>query len=335
VSAAVRRYPRPCIPPLWARSGHAQTLWGHLLPSRAAAISVRADATRREIALEDGDRLVVHTLPGTSGVRVHLFHGLSGDVDADYMRRTATVLAASGHQVWAVNHRGCGPGRGCAGGPYHSGSSADLAAVLAVSRSEAPELVHLAIGFSLSGNALLLMAAQERAPWLAGLIAVNPPVDIARASLDIRRGLCRLYERRFVWRLRRAIAERRRDGLLQRDYRIPLGASLCEFDDLYTAPAGGFASGADYYARCSAGPRLSAIRTPGVILTAADDPFVHPAVYRDIALPSNLILHVEACGGHVAYLERAGLLARPWLDGALAHYVAQLAAAAEPGPAHS
>jgi len=34
--------------------------------------------------------------------------------------------------------------------------------------------VHLAIRFSLSGNALLLMAAERRAPWLQGLISVNP-----------------------------------------------------------------------------------------------------------------------------------------------------------------
>src|SRR5204863_9481556 len=97
--------------------------------------------------------------------------------------------------------------------PYHSGSSADLAAVLTASHNEAPELVHLALGFSLSGNALLLMAAEQRAPWLSGLVSVNPPVDLARAALHIHRGLCRIYELRFVWRLRRALAERERDGL--------------------------------------------------------------------------------------------------------------------------
>ncbi len=274
--------------------------------------------------LEDGDRLVVHTLPGTSGVRVHLFHGLASDADSETMRRTADVLAAHGHSVWAANHRGCGAGRGLAARPYHSGSSADLAAVLAASRADGPALVHLALGFSLSGNALLLMAAEQRAPWLRGLISVNPPVDRARASVDIHRGACRLYELRFLWLLRRALNERKQDGLARRTYRIPLRASLREFDDLYTAPEGGFTSGADYYARCSAGPRLNEITTPGVILTAADDPFVDPVAYSGLALPANLLLHVEPSGGHVAYLERHGVRARPWLDGALVHYVEAL-----------
>jgi predicted alpha/beta-fold hydrolase len=321
----VPRYPKPCRPPPWARGGHAQTLWGYVLPAPGTRLSRRPDAALREVALDDGDRLVVHAVSGTSGLRVHLFHGLASDADAATMRRTAHVLAARGHSVWAANHRGCGPGRGLARRPYHSGSSADLAAVLAASRAEAPGLAHLAVGFSLSGNALLLMAAEQRAPWLRGLIAVDPPVDLARASLDVHRGLCRLYELHFLRRLRRAVRERERDGLARRRYCIPISASLREFDDIYTAPEGGFASASDYYARCSAGPRLAEIATPGVILTAADDPFVDPAAYGSLALPSGLLLHVEPCGGHVGYLERHGAGARPWLDGALVHYVEALA----------
>ena len=321
----VARYPIPCRPPGWARSGHAQTVWASLLPARGEHPSRRRDAERREIALEDGDRLVVHALAGTSGVRVHLFHGLASDADSETMRGAAAVLTARGHSVWAANHRGCGAGRGLAARPYHSGSSADLAAVLAASRAEAPELAHLALGFSLSGNALLLMAAEHRAPWLCGFVAVNPPVDLARAARDVHRGACRLYELDFVRRLRRAVRERERDGLARRRYRIPRAASLREFDELYTAPEGGFADAEDYYARCSAGPRLSEIATPGVILTAADDPFVDAKAYAAFALPSNVLLHVEPRGGHVGYLERVGLGARRWLAGALVHYVEALA----------
>lgn len=194
------------------------------------------------------------------------------------------------------------------------------------SHAETPGLVHLAIGFSLSGNALLLMAAERRAPWLAGLIAVSPPVDLEHASHAIHRGLSRLYELRFLLRLRRAIAEREHDGLAQRVYRIPLHASLRLFDAVYTAPEGGFASNTDYYNRCSAGPRLDEIDLPGVILTAADDPFLDSAVYRGFTLSRHLLLHVEPHGGHVAFLERRGPGAGHWLDSALVHYASALVA---------
>lgn len=325
---SVQRYPRSCEPPAWARGGHAQTCLAHLFGAGGEPLSTRAGGRRVEVVLEDGDRLVVHAFAGSSGVRVHLFHGLSGDADSDYMRRTADVLLARGHEVWAANHRGCGAGAGLAAKPYHSGSSADVAAVLAASRAEAPGRAHVALGISLSGNALLLMASEARAPWLAGLVAVNPPLDLARTSDAIHRGANRLYELRFVLRLRRAIAARQAAGLVSPHYRIPLRASLREVDELYTAPEGGFASADDYYLRCSAGPRVGAITTPGVILTAADDPIVEREAFAALALPPALHLHVEPHGGHVGYLARAGLGARAWLPDALRHYVEALAGGA-------
>jgi len=323
--AQARRYEVPCEPPPWARGGHAQTLLGHLLPSPGEPPARIPTARRVEVALADGDRLVAYALPGTSGVRVHLFHGLSGDVDADYMRRTAAVLQERGHEVWLVNHRGCGAGRGLAAGTYHSGVSADMQAVLAASRAEAPDRVHLVVGFSLSGNVALLLAAQGLEPLPDGLVAVNPPVDLAGASVAIGQGLNRLYELRFLWRLRGAVRQRERDGLVRERIRVPALASLMEFDDLYTAPRSGFADGQDYYRRCSSLPRLGAITTPAVIVTAGDDPFVDPGVYRSAELPAPVLLHVEPAGGHIGYLARDGLGFRHWLDGALAHYVGELA----------
>jgi predicted alpha/beta-fold hydrolase len=327
VAARIRRYDLANEPPFWARGGHAQTLAAHVLPSRGPRI-LRANTKHRLIEVPEGDRVLVFELPGSSGVRVHLAHGLSGDVNSEYMRRTATLLHARGHSVWAINHRGCGEGSGQASRPYHSGRSEDLQAVLAESRAEAPDDVHLVVGFSLSGNLALLHAAQQLQPRPDGIVAVNPPVDIERASVDIGRGLSRLYEMRFMWRLRRAIRERERAGLLARHYEISLSTTLREFDDLFTAPECGFADGLDYYRKCSSLPRLGAVVTPSVIVTAGDDPFVDPSVYETAQLPDSILLHVEPSGGHVGYLGRG--LSR-WLDGALVHYTGELAALALSG----
>lgn len=107
---------------------------------------------------------------------------------------------------------------------------------------------------------------------------------------------------------------------------IPRTASLREFDDLYTAPTCGFSDALDYYRRCSSVQRLSEVETPSVILTAADDPFVDPSALDGISLSPQVFLHLERTGGHVGYLARRGLAGwRRWLDGALSHYVAELA----------
>ena len=330
----VRRFPTTCRPPFWARGGHAQTILGHILPSPDPALSTDDQARRVEVDLGGDDRLVVFALPPTgppTGVRVHLFHGLSGDTDSDYMRRSAAHLRAAGHEVWAVNHRGCGVGEGLASAPYHSGKTEDMQAVLAASRTEAPERTHVVAGFSLSGNMALLGAARGFDPAPDAIVAINPPVDLFRATEDMNRGVCRLYQLRFIRRLRRAVKKRERLGTLKQSYTIPLRSTMLEFDDLFTAPECGFESGLDYYRQCSSGPHLDAITTPTVIVTAADDPFVSPEMF-DQELARDVFLHIEPHGGHVGYVERqAGAWVR-WLDAALVWYVDQLVATVERGP---
>ena len=329
----IERYPIPCTPPRWARGGHGQTLLGHLLPAPGAVVSTAPDAQRHEIEASGGDRLVAFSLPPTgspSGVRAHLFHGLSGDADSDYMRGAAAHLRQAGHEVWAVNHRGCGAGAGLAREPYHSGKTEDMQAVLAQSRATGAASVHVVVGFSLSGNMALLAAARGEKPRPDGILAINPPVDLLRATEDMARGLSRLYQLRFIWRLRRALRRRAEAGLLQRSYSIPLSATMLEFDDLFTAPECGFEDGRDYYRRCSAGPRLADVDTPAVILTAADDPFVDPRMF-DRELSPQIFLHVEPHGGHVGYVEQGGPRGKRWLDGAISWYVDRLAARARCG----
>jgi len=318
------RYLVPCTPPLFARGGHAQTVFASLLPCSAPTlVAGRRGYERVEVALDDGDRLVALARPGTSGVVVHVWHGLSGDANADYVRRAARVAEARGHGVWAVNHRGQGAGAGLARGTYHSGRQDDLAAVLRAAREREPDARHLIVGFSMSGNAGLLLAANDALAPPDGLVAINPPVDLAVCSDLIQRGFSRVYERRFVRRLRRELVRRERAGLLDVPVLVEPGMRLRDLDDLHTAPAGGFANADDYYARCSARPHLRSVRVPTVVVTAKDDPFVDAAAYDGVASP-HLLVHLEESGGHVGYLARAGLGYRRWLDGALGHYLDEL-----------
>ena len=314
--------PLPCDPPPWARGGHLQTVLGHVLPSRAPVPAWEGF----RLPLADGDALAVRLARGTSGVVVHLFHGLGGSADADYMRRSAALFASRGHTVLAVNHRGAGEGQGLAARPYHMGCTADMAAALAHGRSLFPDRTHVAVGFSLSATVLLLLLGRDVRSGLAApdlAIAVNPPVDLERCSRRLLRGFNRAYDLRFVRRLRQHVEGLRESGRLDRPVELPPLASLREFDEWYTARAAGFQDRDDYYARCSCGPHLGGIRIPTVLLTARDDPFA-PAGDLDAArMPARLHLHVEATGGHMGYLGR-GVPGHRWLDYALAHYLGEL-----------
>lgn len=281
-----------------------------------------------EIPLPDGDRLIARKIDGKSDTVLYLFHGLTGSTEADYMQRTAALGVELGHTIYLVNHRGCGEGLGLARNPYHSGRAEDLSEVLRLGRAQNPGKKHIAVGFSLSANALLLLLSGRRGTTLPdAAIAVNAPIHLESSSLDLLQGLNRVYDFRFAIACRLNVKEMERKGLVEKGkYKIPLLSNLREFDSLYTAPAGGFASREDYYSSCSTHLCLGAIQVPTVIITSEDDPFIDFCNYTSATLSSSAILHLEKVGGHLGYLtdRPTPLGTHRWLDYATREYLMEL-----------
>jgi predicted alpha/beta-fold hydrolase len=297
----------PCLPPFWAHGGHMQTLLGHLIPSQA----LTDPGKRVETDLGDGDRLVSFLLEGKSDLVIYLFHGLSGSIASDYVQRTARLGQSLGHSVFMVNHRGCGEGKGLAEKPYHSGRGEDLSAVIRDGKKLFPKRRHLAIGFSLGGNALLNLITGKRGTHKPDLaITVNAPIDLKDSAVLLQKGLNRIYDFRFVNECKRDLGDQ---------YKISSLATMYDFDEIYTAPAAGFKNRDDYYQTCSTKDSLSSIDVPTIILTAQDDPFVNYQNYVQAKLSPYTQLHVETYGGHLGYLSRkkTPLGTHRWLDYAL------------------
>ena len=139
------------------------------------------------------------------------------------------------------------------------------------------------------------------------------PFDLARGSRHLDRGFSRFYQAHFLRSLRRkALEKSARFPDAIRPEVILRPRTLYDFDDLVTAPVHGFRDADDYYARSSSLPYLARVRTPTLLLSARDDPFLPREVLdevRDIAR-MNPSLHVEFVerGGHVGFI--SGLL--PW-----------------------
>jgi predicted alpha/beta-fold hydrolase len=93
-----------------------------------------------------------------------------------------------------------------------------------------------------------------------------------------------------------------------------------DFDEIYTAPHGGFSGADDYYARSSALPFVSCIRVPALIVHAQDDPLVpfepvlSPEVYGNPLVTTAAPLH----GGHVAFVSAEKNEGRFWAEKRLA-----------------
>ncbi len=304
-----------CSPPWWARSGHLQTIMGHLLPS--PPLSRKGETYHIGLGKESE---IIHStyLSGTKKVVVYLFHGLGGSSQATYMQRTAEVANQLGYHVFLNNHRGCGEGAGLATEPYHSGRSEDLSQVIAHGRKLFPYHFHLAVGFSLSANALLLLCAGIRASEKPdAAIAVNGPIHLDRASVNLTQGLNLIYDYRFVLELKRYVRDNHPEGL-----GLLSGVhTLRNFDECYTAPVGGFKNRQHYYEICSAKEYLHLIDIPTVLLTAQDDPFVSPVDYVEAKLSKTTFLHLEKSGGHMGYLHQSEQGLQRWLDQALETYM--------------
>jgi predicted alpha/beta-fold hydrolase len=165
-----------------------------------------------------------------------------------------------------------------------------------------------AVGFSMGGNILLkwLGEAGAEAP-LEAAVAVSVPFDLAAcaAALDGPGLFPALYRKRFLRTLRRkalAVSDRF-PGLLD-PAAIRACRSFARYDDLVTAPLFGFASAADYWARCSSAGFLAHVRRPVRLISAEDDPIVPGATIPRAAIAANPQLdgRLLARGGHVGFV---------------------------------
>jgi predicted alpha/beta-fold hydrolase len=302
--------------------GHLQTIAGRYLPG-AAALS---RAHQIEIALPDGDRIML--LENRAGRKTTLqkilfcAHGLGGDAAAAYMVRTAGLFHGRGWHAFRMNHRGCGCGAGLARHLYHSGRSDDISAALQAVAAKYPDVPIVAVGFSLSGNALLKLLGEGCHPvprTLIGTVAVTPPVMLANCADALSRRTNRPYDRRFVRLLRQSIWQRQQIFPDFPTFKFPKYMTVKQFDALCTAPMNGFASADDYYQQCSARQFLYRITKPTLILAAANDPFVPLATFSGLNDNPAVDLHITSGGGHMGFIarDRTPLLSHRWMDYAI------------------
>ena len=234
---------------------------------------------------------------------VLLLHGLTGCQDSSYVRVTAREMLAAGYPVLRLNWRGAGPSLGKTQGFYHAGRSDDLTAVIGSMSGTLARNGIVAIAYSLGANVLLKYLGERGGlSHLRAAIAVSPPIDLHAAQQRIGEWRNRRYHRYLLERMR---AERPcPDDIV----------TILDFDNRVVAPANGFRDALDYYAQCSAGPRLGGIRTPTLVIHAADDPWIPSKVFRAIAWDQFRHVHLLMpwSGGHVGF--HALGLRRPWHD---------------------
>ncbi len=289
--------------PVW--TGHSQTLLGHLIPSDP----VRSKTQKHILKLADGDELLLEFINKKSNFTISIYHGLGGNGQSDYMRRTANLALALGWNVILVNHR-LASSEAKAQKGYHSGRGDDAEAVLLWARKNFKESIQVAVGFSMSGSILLNLLTRRygtHQPDFA--ICVNAPLKLDQSGLLLTEGFSKIYDIRFYLMLKKLIQS-------QNKTELPAWGRTIDIDRLYTAEKNGFTDSQDYYQQCSTWPYLEKIQTPTFVLTAKDDPFVDFESYRTAAWPTSVHRTWSNFGGHMGYVLRKGIptYGFRWLD---------------------
>ena len=233
---------------------------------------------------------------------------------------------ARGWRAVALNFRSCSGELNRLPRFYHSGDTEDLHEILGRLRAQHPAAPLAAVGVSLGGNVLLKwLGEQGSGAFVRAAAAISVPFDLAACAAVLDRGFSRMvYTRNFMRTLRAKVRDKARAHPGFVDVAAALRArTFAEYDEVVTAPLGGFTGARDYWARSSSGPYLSRIRIPTLLINARDDPFVP---FRALPDPEGLGQHVTAefpsHGGHAGFLEGAPWSATSWAECRALEFVA-------------
>ena len=299
----------PFVPHPWLRNGHLQTIVGNFFPRPEFALPTTAELV--EVDPADHSRILCHCHWQPQDLRAHrltlvLLHGLEGSSESRYIKGIATRAWAAGMNVIRMNMRNCGGTENLTPTLYHSGRSADVAAVIRHFAAKFALRRVALVGYSMGGNMVLKLAGEWGArPPLFAVATVCPAIDLAAGADALHEPRNRIYERHFLRGLMRRI--RRKAELFPAIYQIdgigPL-RSIREFDQKIVAPHSGFRDADDYYYRAASARVIDRVAVPSLVLCAKDDPFIRlfPETRARVLANPHIAFIETAHGGHCAYL---------------------------------
>jgi len=300
------------MPPLLLRNAHLMTLVPRYLPRDISLAGLPEES--RLFTVEPGTRLLgwCHWQSDRKAAPTTiLVHGLEGSSESRYMLGIAAKAYHLGFNVIRMNQRTCGGTEHLTPTLYNSGLSSDYSEIVnQLARQDGLDPIWL-VGYSMGGN-LVLKAAGEiggSQPALAGVAAVCPNINptVCAHALEMPRNW--IYHRHFLTELKARL--RRKAALLPGKWDLTgldAIARISEFDDRYTAPDGGYHSGADYYDRAGARHVIASIAVPTLIITAQDDPFIPFSMFTVPSIEHHPLIQLIAphYGGHCGFFQRSG-----------------------------
>jgi len=290
-------------PPFLIWNPHAQTIYSSVF-RRVGGVRYE----RERIDTPDGDFIDLDWSRTDSNRAVIVLHGLESCSQASYMRGMVRAFNRRGWDAAAYNFRGRSGEPNRLYRSYHSGATDDLEAVVShVIRLGCYDQLAL-VGFSLGGNVTLKYLGEKGAnvsEVIRTAAAVSVPCDLESCSWKLAQRSNFIYMKRFLIFLGRKMKQKKHllpDGLTLDDFRK--AKNFKDFDNLYTAPAHGFADAEEYWSKCSSRQFISSIAIPTLLISARDDPFLTEKCFpfEEAKASEHFHLEVPEVGGHVGFV---------------------------------
>jgi predicted alpha/beta-fold hydrolase len=227
-------------------------------------------------------------------------HGLGGSIDRHYCITAARAAERAGISCLRIALRGADRNERDF---YHAGLYADIQAAIASSALTEFRKLYV-LGYSLGGHVSLRYAMNVNDARVRAVAAVCAPLDLALSADHIDSPRAYVYRHHVLDGLKEIYTAAAQRGEvptpLARVRRVKL---MREWDALTVVPRFGFGTVDYYYGEMSAGPRLSSLLVPSLLVQSTIDPMVPPWVYEQHLAKPLPLLEVQriAAGGHVAF----------------------------------
>lgn len=261
---------------------------------------------RERLELEDGDFLDLDWVKKGNKRLIILSHGLEGSSDRHYMVRQVEYFSSKGWDILAWNNRSCSGEMNRLPRFYHHGATEDIAAVIdRALKDDYEELV--LVGFSMGGG-MQQKYLGERKPdaRIKGAISFSVPCNVKDSADQIKQGTSKIYENRFVTKLKEKVLEKAGQIEMPIDIEaLKKVKTFREFDREFTLKIHTeYKDADDFYARITSDQYLPNIEVPLLIVNAKNDPMLGEKCYP-VALAekkSNIYLEMPDKGGHVGFI---------------------------------
>jgi len=277
--------------------------------------------TRKRLELEDGDFIDLDFSSVNSNKIVVAIHGLEGSSGSNYIKSLTKVLNQQQFDVVAINLRGCSGESNRKISSYHSGKTDDLDKVITYLNAKYSYKEINLVGFSLGGNMILKYLGEDifdSHKMIRSAVTVSVPCDLKGSSIELSKFWNKAYMKRFLISLKNKLivkSEQFPDSFLEME-KIKKAQNFFDMDNLYTAPAHGFKDALDYWEKNSSKQFIPSIKTPTLLITSQDDPFLSKSCIpvKEAKNNSNFILELTNYGGHVGFNSSFSKTNNHWLE---------------------